>query len=282
MEHFTLRTPDGIDLYVRKFEPEGTPRAAVQIQHGLAEHGARYERFARELTKRGYVVYVPDGRASGKTAAGKYGDWGADGWAGWVNDMHLLNVHISQDYPDLHIALFGHSLGSFGAQHFLLDHSDEVDAAILSGTTDVGSFVQALAGDEPADLSAFNAPFGNRTGYEWLSRDEAEVDKYVADPACGWAAPMPADLLDAAVASDLERVGEIRKDLPIMLVSGSKDPVGGNEAEGVVAVAERYKAVGIEDVEVKIYPEARHELLNETNRDEVTADIIAFLDRTVG
>ena len=138
MEDFTLRAPDGIDLYVRKFEPEGAPRAAVQIQHGLAEHGARYERFARELTKRGYVVYVPDGRASGKTAAGKYGDWGADGWAGWVNDMHLLNVHISQDYPDLHIALFGHSLGSFGAQHFLLDHSDEVDAAILSGTTDVG------------------------------------------------------------------------------------------------------------------------------------------------
>ena len=282
MEHFTLRTPDGIDLYVRKFGPEGTPRAAVQIQHGLAEHGGRYERFADELTARGYVVYVPDGRASGKTAAGEYGNWGADGWAGWVNDMHVLNVFISQEYPDLHIALFGHSLGSFGAQHFLLDHSDEVDAAILSGTTDVGSFVQALAGDEPADLSAFNAPFGNRTGYEWLSRDEAEVDKYVADPACGWAAPMPADLLDAAVASDLERVGEIRKDLPIMLVSGSKDPVGGNEAEGVVAVAERYKAVGIEDVEVKIYPEARHELLNETNRDEVTADIIAFLDRTVG
>ena len=282
MEDFKLKTADGIDLYVRKFTPKGAPKAAVQIQHGLAEHGARYERFAKALNAHGYVVYAPDGRASGISAAGEYGNWGPDGWAGWVNDIHLLNQKIREDYPGLPVALFGHSLGSFGAQHYLLDYSDEVDAVILSGTGDVATLVTAMAGDEPADLSAFNAPFEFRTGYEWLSRDEAEVDKYVADPACGWAAPMPDDLTSAAAASDLDQVLKVRDDLPIMLVSGSMDPVGGVNGEGPIAVGERYKAAGVVNVEVNIYPEARHELLNETNREEVTADILEFLDGTVG
>lgn len=282
METFILETPDEISLYVRKFLPEGDPKAAVQIQHGLAEHGGRYERFALALTAAGYVVYVPDARASGKSAAGAYGDWGRDGWSGWVGDMGLLNARIRQDYPALEVALFGHSLGSFGAQHYVLESSADVDALILSGSGDVGPFAEALSGDAPADLSAFNAPFEQRTGFEWLTRDPIEVDKYVADPACGWSAPMPADLLSAVVASNQDQIDNVRPDLPILLISGSQDPVGGENGEGPTLVAERYTKAGVETVVNRIYPGARHELLNETNRDEVTADVVDFLDQTVG
>lgn len=274
----TITTADGLELQVYQWAPDGTPKAAVQLHHGLAEHAGRYRRFAEALTAAGYLVYAPDQRASGRSAGGDYGNWGPDGWAGWVTDYAGLNARIREANPDLKVALFGHSLGSFGAQHYLLDHSADVDAAVLSGTGDVVVLAPMLAGDGPADLSAFNAPFKHRTGFEWLTRDEAEVDKYIDDPACGWAAPPPAGLATLAEAGDPDRLAEVRKDLPILLLSGDKDPVGGQDGEGVLTTAERYKAAGLEHITVKLYPDARHEILNELNRDEVTADIIGFLD----
>lgn len=277
----TLRTADDIDLHVYRWAPEGDPRAVVQVHHGLAEHAGRYRRFAEALTAAGYVVYAPDQRASGLSAAEGYGNWGRDGWAGWVADYAGLNARIREDHPDLPIVLLGHSLGSFGAQHFLLDHSADVVAAVLSGTGDVEALVPALTAEGPADLSAFNAPFEHRTGFEWLSRDEAEVDTYVADEACGWAAPMPSDMTSLLAAADPDEIAGVRSDLPVLLLSGDQDPVGGALGEGVRVTAQRYRDAGLTDVEVTLYPEARHEILNETNRDEVTADIIAFLDRVV-
>ena len=278
----TLRTADDLDLHVYRWAPEGDPRAAVQVHHGLAEHAGRYRRFAEALTTAGYVVYAPDQRASGLSAADGYGNWGPDGWGGWVADFAVLNARIRQEHPGLPIVLFGHSLGSFGAQHYLLDHSADVVAAVLSGTGDVEALVPALTAEGPADLSAFNAPFEHRTGFEWLSRDAAEVDKYVADEACGWSAPMPSDMDSLLAAADPEAIGRVRSDLPVLLVSGDHDPVGGALGEGVTVTADRYRVAGLTDVEVALYPEARHEILNETNRDEVTADIIAFLDRVTG
>lgn len=277
----TLRTADDIDLHVYRWAPEGDPKAAVQVHHGLGEHAGRYRRFAEALTSAGYVVYAPDQRASGLSAADGYGQWGRDGWAGWVADYAGLNDRIRQDHPGLPIGLVGHSLGSFGAQHYLLDHSADVAAAVLSGTGDVEILVPALTAEGPADLSAFNAPFEHRTGFEWLSRDEAEVDKYVADEACGWSASMPSDMSSLLAAADPESIERVRSDLPVLLLSGDQDPVGGTLGEGVNVTAERYRAAGLTDVEVTLYPQARHEILNETNRDEVTADIIAFLDRVV-
>ncbi|WP_296136518.1 alpha/beta hydrolase [uncultured Tessaracoccus sp.] len=279
---FSLATPDGIELQVYRWAPAGTPRAVVQVHHGLGEHAGRYRRFASALTDAGHLVVAPDQRASGRTAQGEYGNWGPDGWAGWVRDYALLTARIREDEPGLPVALFGHSLGSFGAQHHLLDHSGDVDAVVLSGTGDVVALAPLLAGDGqgPADLSTFNAAFEHRTGFEWLTRDEAEVDRYVADPACGWAAPPPAGIGTLAEAGDPARVARIRKDLPILLVSGDQDPVGGG-GSGVRTTAERYEAAGLERVETTLYPGARHEILNETNRDEVTRDIIAFLDRAL-
>lgn len=277
----SVQSPDGIELQVYRWAPDGEPRAAVQIQHGLAEHAARYRRFAEALTDAGYLVYGPDARGSGRTANGNYGNWGPDGWPGWVGDVDVLNRQIHADNPGMKVALFGHSMGSFATQQYLLDHSADVDAVVLSGTTDPGPLSQTLDSDEPSDLSAFNAPFEHRTGYEWLSRDEAEVDKYVADPACGWEAPPFKNIATLQRASDALEVEKIRKNVPILLVSGDTDPLAGGGA-AIEAVAQRYKDAGIEDVTVTLYPEGRHELLNETNRDEVTAHILAFLDRTVG
>ncbi len=277
----TVATADGIELQTFRWAPEGAPRAVVQVQHGLAEHAARYRRFGEALAAAGYLVYAPDGRGSGRTAAGRYGQWGPDGWPGWVDDLARLNARIRQDNPGLKVALFGHSMGSFASQQYVLDHSADIDALVLSGTTEVSGLAAMLDSDEPADLSAFNAPFENRTGYEWLSRDESEVDAYVADEACGFAAPKLTGIATVAQAADPERLAGIRADLPILLVSGTDDPLAGGGA-AVELVAQRYRDAGVRDVQATLYPGARHELLNETNRDEVTADVLAFLDRTVG
>lgn len=278
----SLRTHDNIDLHVYRWAPDEEARAAVQLHHGLAEHAGRYRRFAEALTSAGYLVYAPDQRASGRSAVDGFGNWGPDGWGGWVNDYGLLRERIRTDNPGLPVALIGHSLGSFGAQHYLLEHSADVAAVVLSGTGDVEALVPALTAEGPTDLSAFNAPFENRTGFEWLSRDEDEVDKYVADEACGWAAPMPGDLTSLLSAADPEAVQGIRPDLPILLVSGEHDPVGGQGGQGVNVTAGRYRAAGLADVVVTLYPQARHEILNEVNRDEVTSDIIGFLDDAIG
>lgn len=277
----TIRTSDGIDLQTYRWAPQGAPRAVVQVQHGLAEHAARYRRFGTALTAAGYLVYAPDARGSGRTAAGRYGDWGSAGWPGWVDDLARLNARIRQDNPGLRVALFGHSMGSFASQQYVLDHSDAVDALVLSGTTEVSGLAAMLDTDEPADLSAFNASFENRTGFEWLSRDPDEVDRYVADEACGWVAPKLEGISTLAQAAEPARLTAIRGDLPILLVSGTDDPIAGGGA-AVELVASRYREAGVASVTVTLYPGARHELLNETNRGEVTAEIIAFLDRTVG
>ena len=277
-----LRTNDGIDLHVYRWAPDGQPKAAVQVHHGLAEHAVRYRRLAEALTAAGYLVYAPDQRASGRSAAGDYGNWGPDGWAGWVDDYALLNARIRADNPQLDVALIGHSMGSFGAQQYLLEHSAEVASVVLIGTGDVVDLVPLLTAEGPADLSAFNASFEHRTGFEWLSRDEAEVDKYVADEASGWSAPLPADLKSLLHAAEPAALEGIREDLPILLLSGDRDPVGGDLGEGVERTAARYREAGLRDVIVKLYPEARHEVLNEINRDAVTADVVDFLDRTVG
>ena len=273
---FTSR--DGIAVQTYRWQPDGPPRAVVQVQHGLAEHAGRYRRFAQALTGAGYVVYAPDARGSGRTANGSYGSWGEDGWPGWVDDVARLRGLIGEEQAGLPVVLFGHSMGSFATQHYLLDHSADVDAVVLSGSTEVGWLIPVLDADEPADLSAFNEPFEHRTGFEWLSRDEAEVDAYVADPACGWEAPPLPGIATLAAAADPEPIGEVRDDLPMLIVSGDADPLaqGGSTVE---LLAQRYREAGLDDVEVRLYPGGRHELLNETNRDEVTADILAFIDR---
>ncbi|MBP8881440.1 MAG: alpha/beta hydrolase [Dermatophilaceae bacterium] len=281
-----VTSADGIELQVYRWAPEGQPRAVVQVQHGLGEHAGRYRRFAEALTGAGYLVYAPDGRGSGRTARGAYGQWGPDSWPGWVDDVARLTARIRADHPGLPLALFAHSMGSFATQQFLVEQAVaedpmQVDSVVLSGTTDVGGLVPMLDSPEPADLSAFNAGFEHRTGFEWLSRDPAEVDKYVADEGCGFESEPFRGIPTLLPATDPQRLAAIRADLPILLVSGDADPLAGGGA-AVEVVGQRYRDAGLRDVTVRLYAGARHELLNETNRDEVTADILVFLDRTVG
>lgn len=277
----TVTTRDGIALQTWRWAPEGQPRAAVQLQHGLGEHAGRYRRFGAALAAAGYVVYAPDGRGSGRSAAGAYGRWGRDNWPGWVDDVWQLNQRIRAEHPGLALGLAGHSMGSFATQQFLLDHSDAVQAAVLLGTSEPAGIAAMLSAEGPVDLSSLNQGFEQRTGFEWLSRDAAEVDKYCADPACGFVPEPFQGLQTLARAADPAELARVRKDLPILLLSGDADPIAGPGGAAVQLVGQRYRDAGVQDVEVVLYPQARHELLNETNRDEVTARLLAFLDRTL-
>ncbi|MET0461042.1 MAG: alpha/beta hydrolase [Ilumatobacteraceae bacterium] len=281
---FTITSADGEEVFVYRWAGDGDPTAIVQIAHGMGEHAARYERLAAALVDAGYVVYANDHRGHGRTAgdASRHGDLGKAGWAGLIDDMSALTALAREEYPGIPLVLLGHSMGSFATQQYLLDRSDDIDAAVLSGTTAVDVIAAGIDTTRPADLSAFNAAFEPaRTDYDWLSRDEAEVDLYVADPACGFGvdAEGTAQMMSGAPAlGDPEQLAGIRNDLPIYVFSGDADPLAGG-GPLIDMVADRYRAAGVEDVTVRLYPGARHETFNETNRNEVTADLIDWLDR---
>ncbi len=283
---FWLNAPDDQEIFVYRWASgTGTPpKAIVQIAHGMGEHAARYRRLGEALVDAGYVVYANDHRGHGHTAGGdeRLGNFGPGGWQGLVDDLGVVAAKARAEHPGLPLVMLGHSLGSFALQQYLLDHGAEIDAAVLSGTSAVDVISAAVDTTQPADLTAFNAPFEPaRTPYDWLSRDPDEVDKYINDPWCGFGVDvegMRGMLAVGSAAGDPQRLAAIPKELPIYLFSGAADPIAGG-GELVQMVANRYQEAGVEDVTVEIYPEARHEVLNETNRDEVTANLIAWLDR---
>lgn len=261
-----------------------SPRGVVQISHGIAEHSKRYDRLAQALTAAGYLVYASDHRGHGESIGGDVvlGGFGAAGWDALVADLADFGTRIHADNPDLPIFLIAHSMGSFAAQQAILTHSDVWRGVVLSGSTVLDILAGALAAapsDGPIGLTAFNAAFENRTGYEWLSRDAAEVDKYVADPLSGFDLPdetLPLLFSAAGRLADPVELAGIRKDLPILVISGQDDPVGGG-GQLVSALASRYTDTGVADVTLQVYPGARHEIFNETNRDEITAYVIDWL-----
>jgi alpha-beta hydrolase superfamily lysophospholipase len=280
---FTLAS-DGEQVFVYRWSGPEPAKAVVQIAHGMGEHALRYKRLAEALVEHGYVVYANDHRGHGRTAGtpDRQGQLGKGGWKALVDDVAALTAIARKEHPGLPLVLVGHSMGSFAIQCYLLDRSDDIDGAVLSGTTALDVVAAAMDTSQPADLTAFNAPFEPaRTPYDWLSRDPDEVDAYIADPWCGFGveAAATADLVGtAAELADSERLGRIRSDLPIYVFSGSADPLAGGGAL-MEMVADRYRAAGVADVTHRLYPEARHETFNETNRDEVTNDLIEWLDR---
>lgn len=293
-----LDMSDGTPLFVRRWlAVRGTPKGVVQIVHGSAEHSARYDRFARHLNHRGWLVYGDDHRGHGHTRvrSGVLGDAGPDAWNRFVSDEKALNDYIAAQHPGLKILMLGHSMGSFIAQDYAARHGQTLAGVVLTGSN--GVFANAdqtvaaandLATANPLGSSemlagafeSFNKPFADRPGFEWLSRDPAEVGKYLDDPACGFAFnnALVADFL-AGLRDLWNPVNESRipKNLPFYVVSGDRDPVSGNTA-GLRVLLANYRRYGITDVSHKFYPGARHEILNETNRDEVEADIMGWLD----
>jgi alpha-beta hydrolase superfamily lysophospholipase len=276
---------DATPLTVYAWPPPDQPRGVVQIAHGVAEHSPRYDRLARALTAAGYAVSSHDHRGHGTSVSEgvALGAFGAAGWDGLVADLVAIGEQLRDQRPDLPLFLIGHSMGSFALQQAILDHSDRYAGVVLSGSTalDLLAARMAESGNASGDLSAFNAGFEHRTGYEWLSRDEAEVDKYVADPLSGYpldAATIPALFGAGARLADREALAGIRSDLPILLVSGDADPLAGG-GQLIEILGQRYREAGVSDVTVRLYPGARHEIFNETNRDEVTSDVVEWLDR---
>ena len=261
-----------------------SPHGVVQIAHGLAEHAGRYERLAEALVAAGYRVVANDHRGHGKSAASAsdLGRFGETGFSGVAADIAVFGASVKESNPGVPLFLLAHSMGSFAAQETILEHSEQYAGVVLSGTTTLDVLGANLAQSEgPVGLEAFNAGFEHRTGYEWLSRDETEVDKYVADPLSGFDLPdetVPALFSGAARLADPSALSGIRSDLPILLTSGQADPISG-DGQLIQLLGQRYQEAGIKDVTVSLYPEARHEIFNETNRDEITADVIAWLDQ---
>ncbi len=282
--HSSFRsTADGTEIVTYAWaDVAGEPIGVVQIAHGLAEHGERYARFAKALNAAGFLVHAVDHRGHGRSAQGRLGDFGTAGFDGLIADVVQFGAALRARHGGLPLFLFGHSMGSFAAQAALLDHASTWSGVVLSGSTALdelaAGMAQAPAG-APTGLTAFNAAFEHRTGYEWLSRDEAEVDAYVADPWCGWEVQ---DEVISSVRAPAPRLADpallagIRRDLPILIVSGDADPLAAGGAL-VELLGQRYREAGIADVTVTLYPAARHEILNETNRDPITADIVAWL-----
>ena len=283
---FTYPAKDGAEIVGYRWDPAGRPRGVVQLTHGMGEHVQRYDALTRALTGRGLVVYGQDHRGHGATArhADELGQLGPDGWSQLVGDIDLLVSRIRDEQPGLPLVLLAHSMGSFAVQQYLLDHSDRVDAVVLTGTTALDQLEPALDLDKPIDLAVFNAAFAPaRTEFDWLSRDEAIVDAYIADPRCGFGIDTDAakDMFAGARRmADPGQVAAVRPDLPLYIAAGESDPVNANLALLNVLI-DRYRAAGLTDVTVRTYPGARHEILNETNRDEVVASIIDWIDQVL-
>lgn len=278
---FTFSSSDGTTIHVRSWLPTDTePRGAVQIAHGMGEHSDRYGHLAERLAGRGFAVYADDHRGHGLSMGPVPGDLGTDGWNLLVADEVALTEILRERHPGLPVTLIGHSLGSFAVQQYLLDHSDLVDEVVLSGTTAVDGLFGEIAAAGGDLTGFFNAEFQpTRTDADWISRDEAQVDAYNADPWCGFAIDdANMGLLAANAQTRLSDPSTVRSDLPIYVMVGDKDPLNDKLRLSDLLV-QRYRAAGLDDITYEIYADARHEVLNETNRDEVEADLLAWLTR---
>ncbi len=305
---------DGLLLrgHVWRPDPSGEaprPRAVVQIAHGMAEHAGRYARFAAALNGAGFAVYAFDHRGHGRTAQGEGGQGeGAqpghmadkDGWNRAVADLEQINAFCRAAEGDLPVFLFGHSMGSFMAQRYIELHGASIRGAVLCASNGkpppiaaLGKLVARLerlrlgkrgfsALIHKMSFGAFNKRFEPaRTPFDWLSRDAAEVDAYIADAFCGheMTTQFWVDFLDGLAEMSLPaEQARIPQDLPLLLIAGRHDPVSAG-TRGLAQLLAAYQVAGLRRVEHIFYDEARHELLNDLNRDLVTADVIGFLER---
>lgn len=265
----------------------------------MAETAQRYETFAKVLTKNGYIVYINDHRGHGKTAkiienVGHLAE--KEGFRCLVEDMYTLTNIIKKENEDLPIYLFGHSMGSFASQRYIMDYSNNLSGLILCGSNGKQGIILNLAhliinreikkyGRRSKSNKINNLIFGGeiirrneKTKFDWLSRDKEQVEKYINDPFCGVVCSCGFfyDLVQGLKEiEDKENLKKVPLDIPIYIISGDKDPIGKN-GKGVLRLRDRYIKLGVKDVTCKLYKDGRHELLNEINREEVFEDIFLF------
>lgn len=292
---------DGERIFVRVFQPADScnVKAVLQIAHGMAEHSLLYVDFARSIASNGYVVVINDHLGHGKSvsAGGSYGYFGEGGCQNLVRDMHKLYDIIRKDYPNVPYFLLGHSMGSFLARSYAAQYGEELAGVILVGTCgNAGKAVyqaekllaehlmkkKGARGHDPlfAKLSTqkYNAAFNpSRTPNDWISRDMEQVDIYTNDPLCGFDLTISGYRDIILLQEEISSPGWYRKvpDIPILILSGDRDPVG-NFGKGVRRLAAKLSKTG-HRVKMVLYPEARHAILTETNRNEVYEEVVKFL-----
>lgn len=287
------------EIHGRQFLPQTQAKAAVAIHHGMAEHMERYTDFITYLTSNGVAVFMHDmaNHGSSNQNRAELGFFGKkDGWLGLIKDYKTVFECMRKAYPAVKHIAFGHSMGSFIVRCFDARYPELSSASVYMGTG--GTNDAAGIGIKVADLIAhtkgahhrsefmdklafgkYNVKFEKRTSYDWLTRDQAIVDQYIADPLCGYLFTIKgmADLLHLNTAANSDEwYQKVRKDLPILLISGAEDPVG-EYAKGIDEVYNKLLQSGHTAVEEKLYPECRHEVLNELNKEEVYEDIYSFI-----
>lgn len=305
MSHFTTNTlssSTGAVLKLHQCQPVGAPRAIIQINHGMAEHSARYERFAVFLASRGYATFAHDHRGHGHTTAqgSPLGVFAAkDGMALVLGDVSAVVAHARGLYPSAPVVMFGHSMGAIIALNHAHQYPAMSDAAAFWNTSFDTPFLLSVfiailkaermlkGSDVPSAIAngltfdAWNKQFApNRTAFDWLSRDEAQVDAYVADPLCGFAVSIGLwlEVLGSIKRSaDPQAIARMPKSMPVSIVAGAMDP-SSLQGEAMLRLASRLRAAGMSDVTTKVWPQTRHEGLNEINRDVIMADFANWLD----
>jgi alpha-beta hydrolase superfamily lysophospholipase len=281
-KRFLLTSSDGLCISCARWDTRGPARAIVQIAHGMGEHMGRYADTVDALVAAGLTVYGNDHRGHGLSAHSQ-GEFGRGGFELLVQDMVRLSGIAREKNPGLPLLLLGHGMGSFAAQRYVIDHSHEVDGLILSGSGALDGLTRAAL-PETAGSNLLNAAFEPaRTPFDWLCRDQAIVDAFMADPRC-FEDLQPDSLVSflgtAPRLYDPAALGKIRRDLPIYLFSGSEDPVG-QQLRGLHKLIGRYRDAGLRDIAFDFYPGGRHEMLNEINRRQVQSRLLGWISRTL-
>lgn len=288
-------------IHARMCVPDAEPRAIVQIIHGIAEYIDRYDEFMSFLADNGIIAVGTDHLGHGKSIESEEqtGFFAYDnGWDYVVRDEEVLRLAMHENYPELPIIVFGHSMGSFMTRTLLIRYPDAFNAAIISGTGNqgaalvnggliMGNLVTGLKGAHHYSKFLNNLAFGSynkiydnpKTEYDWLSRDEANVQKYIDDPLCGFipSCSLFRDMMTGVkFITNKKNLTAMNKDIPVYFMSGDMDPVG-ECGKGVQKAYNNFLEAGMKDVSIKLYPGGRHEMLNEINKDEVYTDILAWL-----
>lgn len=278
--------------------PSVPPRAVVQLSHGMCEYIGRYEEVAGYLAKNGYAVAGNDHLGHGATATGEYGYFGPDGARHILHDLHTMNQLARKRFPGLPVILLGHSMGSFFARLFAATYPDAIDALIISGTAGpnpalmggilLSRMLSRTKGEKYRSNVIQKMAFGSylariphpNTPYDWITRDEEIVAAYAKDPRCTFIFTVNAfyEMFRTLRAVSSERWAQrLKKTTPVLMFSGDQDPVG-SYGKGVCTVERMLRAAGVQDLTLLLYPGGRHEMLNETNRQDVYADLLAWLD----
>lgn len=304
MKELYLPSCDGVNrLHVIVWEPEGKARAVVQISHGMIEYVRRYAEFAEYLNKHGFVVLGNDHLGHGLTAAdeqnlGYFCEKNMS--ASVVHDLHSVTAYAKKQYPGLPLFLFGHSMGSFLARRYMMNFGYELTGAIICGTGGqpgavlaggrvLAELIRLVRGDrhrskllQKAAFQSYNARIKDaKTSNDWLSRREENVERYNRDKYCTYRFTVNGYRGLFSTIAYIQRksnIAKLPKELPVFLIAGEEDPVGAY-GKGVLAVSESYKKQGLTDVECKLYPQDRHEILNEEDREVVFEDVRNWLEK---